>query len=97
MQEDPYLTVVRHRIRQARLVRGLRQEDVADLCEMPLRSYQRFEALKPDKGRFNPSLLTLRRIAGALEVGLEELVGEPSQKELTELTALPAKRIKRHR
>jgi transcriptional regulator with XRE-family HTH domain len=53
MPDEVFLTVMRKRIRQARLAKGLRQEDVAELTDMPLRSYQRFEA-RTETRLFNP-------------------------------------------
>ena len=82
MRNETYLSVVRHRIREARLARGLRQEDVAEAAGLQLRTYQRFEARKPEQGSFNPTLLSIRAIAQALGVELEVLAGEPSAQEL---------------
>jgi transcriptional regulator with XRE-family HTH domain len=82
VRDDTYLSVVRYRIREARLAQGLRQEDVADTAGLQLRTYQRFEALKAERGSFNPTLLSIRAIARALGVALDALDAEPSVQEL---------------
>ena len=95
MSEDPFLAVLRLRIRNARLAKGLRQIDVAEVLNVEQRSYQRFEAIKPDHGRFNPSVMMLRQIAVALQMTLSELVQEPSQDEIRQIQTLQPKRSRR--
>ena len=82
MRDETYLSVVRHRIREARLAQGLRQEDVAEAADLQLRTYQRFEALKAERSSFNPTLVSIRAIARGLGVELEALTVEPSAQEL---------------
>ena len=79
--EDSYLAVVRARIKAARIARGLRQDDAAELAGIEPRSYQRLEAANAQR-RFNPTLETLRAIAGVLGVTVSELTAEPSLDEL---------------
>jgi hypothetical protein len=55
---------------------------VAEAACLQLRTYQRFEALRAERGSFNPALLSVRAIARALGVALEALDGEPSVQEL---------------
>lgn len=88
MRDDIYLSVMRMRIREARLARKLSQEDMAERTELPLRSYQRFEA-KSEKRSFNPSLFNLLAVARAMKVDLAEFVREPM---IEEIEALEEKR-----
>ncbi len=81
MRDEAYLAVMRKRIRGARLAKGLRQEDVAERVNMPLRSYQRFEA-QHEKRLFNPTLFNLLAVARAIGVDLCEFTCEPSEAEL---------------
>ena len=82
MVEDPFFAVLRMRIRLARLAKGIKQEDIAERASLQLRSYARFEAVKPDRGRFNPTVGTLRLIATALELDLPALLQEPDESEV---------------
>jgi transcriptional regulator with XRE-family HTH domain len=82
VRDDSYLSVVRNRIREARLAQGLRQEDVAEAAGLQLRTYQRFEALMAERGSFNPTLVSIRAIARSLNVDLETLGAEPSAQEI---------------
>jgi DNA-binding XRE family transcriptional regulator len=79
--EDSYLAVVRARIKAARIARGLRQDDAAELAGIEPRSYQRLEAANAQR-KFNPTLETLRAIAGVLGVTVAELTAEPTVEEL---------------
>ena len=56
--------------RAARLARGLTQEDAADLVGVSAEFYARIE-----RGRTLPSVPTLLRIAGALSVSADALLG----------------------
>ncbi|MEX2536939.1 MAG: helix-turn-helix transcriptional regulator [Trueperaceae bacterium] len=95
MSDEDYLSVVRNRIQTARISKELRQEDMADLLGMSVRSYQRYEGASTLK-LFNPYLTTLRRIAVALEVDIARLVGEPSPRELEDLRTKPQRqRVRR--
>jgi transcriptional regulator with XRE-family HTH domain len=79
--EDDFVAVLRMRIRDARAKSKARQEDIAERVDMPVRSYQRFEAFQSVKP-FNPTILWLRRIAHALGTELSDLVREPTSEEI---------------
>lgn len=64
---DPF----RIRLREAREMRGLNKAELASRCGMHPSAISRFEA-----GHRNPSLASLRRIAHALEVTADFLLGE---------------------
>jgi transcriptional regulator with XRE-family HTH domain len=95
VSEDPFFAVLRMRIHMARLAKGIRQEDIAELAQLQLRSYARFEAIKPDKGRFNPTVRTLRMIAKTLDLELPELMHEPRETELALLEERIPARVKK--
>ena len=95
MTEAPFFAVLRMRIRKARLAKGIRQEDLAELAGLQLRSYARFEAVKPDRGRFNPTVRTLRIIAKALDLELPDLMHEPQESELRLLKQGASARVKK--
>lgn len=61
-------------IKRLRLNRGDSQEAVARRADISTGTYIRVE-----RGYNEPSLETLRRIAAALEVGIEELVAGPGR------------------
>jgi transcriptional regulator with XRE-family HTH domain len=81
-----FLRVVRLRIRKARLKKRLSQEETAELLGLPLRTYQILEM--EHAKRTNPSLETIMRISGQLEIPVGRLLAAPSPKELT--LAFPA-------
>jgi transcriptional regulator with XRE-family HTH domain len=83
MSDDLYLAVVRRRIQKARLAKNFRQEDVAEMLGISVRSYQRYEGESREKP-FNPYVTTLRRIALALDVDVAQIVREPSKGEVDE-------------
>jgi transcriptional regulator with XRE-family HTH domain len=85
--EDSYLAVVRMRIKAARIARGLRQDDAAELAGIEPRSYQRLEAANAQR-KFNPTLETLRAIAGVLGVTVAELTAEPTADELQAVSTI---------
>ncbi|HJB57566.1 MAG TPA: helix-turn-helix domain-containing protein [Candidatus Flavonifractor intestinipullorum] len=64
------------RIKQVRLSRGLTQAQLGARCHMADSAIRRYES-----GRGNPTFETLQRIADALEITVEYLVGGP-EKEL---------------
>ena len=80
--EAEFLSVVRLRITQARLKLGLTQEEAAGRCDLSVRGYQALEAVNA-KRRFNPGLVTLRRVALGLEIPLPTLVGDVAREELS--------------
>lgn len=96
MPHDAYVAVIKLRIRQARIERNLRQEDVAEQLHISLRSYQRFESQVADRP-FDPKLTSLLMIAEALDLDICELVRAPSWRELRqlELRTFPLERASR--
>ena len=84
MPYDARLAVIKLRIRQLRLEKNLRQEDVAEKLHISLRSYQRFESQASGKP-FDPKLTSLLAIAEALRVDICELVGAPNKRELRQV------------
>jgi transcriptional regulator with XRE-family HTH domain len=68
------------RIRQARKIANLKQEEVAERVDLTHRHYQRYEA--SSYPGFAMSLLTLRKIAKVLKTELSNLVAEPNDEEL---------------
>ncbi len=66
-----------------RKLKGITQEALAELTGLNVRTVQRIEA-----GEVDPRLYTLKSIADALQVNLEELLPEPTQHELNQLAVL---------
>jgi transcriptional regulator with XRE-family HTH domain len=81
--DEEYLAVMRKRIRDMRISKELRQEDVAERAGLSLQSYQRFEARSAR--RFNPTILKLRVIAKAIGLDISFLTAEPSRTEIQSL------------
>ena len=72
-------------IRQLREARGLTQEQVARLAELPRSTWASLES-----GAANPTLAVLSRVAHVLQVSLEELVAAPrAEAKLFPRDALP--------
>lgn len=92
--EDTYTQIIQLRISNARLKYRLTQEQIAEKAGMPVRSYQGLEGLRESR-QFNPTLLTLRRVAAALEIPLYELIQEPQPQELELLSAVLNNRVAR--
>jgi uncharacterized Tic20 family protein len=63
--------------------KGMTQEALAEITGLNVRTVQRIEA-----GEVDPRLYTLKSIADALQVNLEELLPEPTQHELNQLAVL---------
>ncbi|WP_276372460.1 helix-turn-helix domain-containing protein [Chryseolinea sp. H1M3-3] len=63
--------------------KGMTQEVLAEMTGLNVRTVQRIEA-----GEVDPRLYTLKSIADALQVNLEELLPEPTQHELNQLAVL---------
>jgi len=61
-----------HRIREARHLRGLTQERVAELSDFGKARISRLEA-----GFINPTMSTLKRIADVLDISVSELLKKP--------------------
>ena len=85
-----YKRVVRWRLRQLRLERNLRQDDVAERANLSLRRYQEFES---GRGAFNPTLDTLLKLAEALGAHLEELTRRPTEEELARSVEKDSRRV----
>jgi uncharacterized Tic20 family protein len=66
-----------------RKLKGITQETLAEETGLNVRTIQRIEA-----GEVDPRLYTLKSIADALEVSLEELLPEPTQHELNQIAIL---------
>jgi len=66
-----------------RKLKGITQENLAEITGLNVRTIQRIES-----GEVDPRLYTLKSIADALGVNLEELLPEPTQHELNQLAIL---------
>jgi transcriptional regulator with XRE-family HTH domain len=84
VSDDPYLAVIRARIKAARTARNLRQEDAAEAAGIELRNWQRLEAVNPAR-KFNPTLETLRAVSRITGVTVSDLTREPTLDELAAL------------
>jgi transcriptional regulator with XRE-family HTH domain len=84
---DPFLSVIRIRIKASRVQLKLRQEDAAEQAGIELRNWQRLEAFNPSR-KFNPTLETLRAVARVLNTSVSILTEEPTLEELRELKRL---------
>jgi uncharacterized Tic20 family protein len=71
------------KITHYRKLRGITQEVLAEATGLNVRTIQRIEA-----GEVDPRLFTLKSIADALDVNLEELLPEPTQHELNQIAIL---------
>ena len=76
-------TAIAKKIIHYRKLKGLTQEALSELTELNVRTIQRIEA-----GEVDPRLYTLKSIADALGVNLEELLPEPTQHELNQIAIL---------
>lgn len=92
MPENPLLDVLRYRIRQARVERGITQEEAAETVGLPLRSYQRFEGKAKS---FNPTLLNVHRITSSFGLSLDALLRPLSPEERPGFEAWVAPRVRR--
>ncbi len=69
-QDDgDFLIRIGQRIQEVRQTKGLTQIELSYRCEMERSNMRRIEA-----GGTNPTILTLKKIADALEVELDEIV-----------------------
>lgn len=66
-----------------RKLKGITQEDLAEACNLNVRTIQRIEAAEVD-----PRLYTLKTIAEALEVSMETFIPPPEEKDRGSLVAL---------
>lgn len=71
--------IFRERLREARKLRGYSQEELADKAKMPASSVAHFEG-----GTRKPSFESLRRLANALEVTTDYLLGRADNPEMAQ-------------
>jgi uncharacterized Tic20 family protein len=76
-------TAIAKKIVHFRKLKGITQESLAEVTGLNVRTIQRIES-----GEVDPRLYTLKSIADALDVNLEELLPEPTQHELNQIAAL---------
>jgi transcriptional regulator with XRE-family HTH domain len=76
-------TLIAKKIIHFRKLKGVTQETLAEITGLNVRTIQRIES-----GEVDPRLYTLKSIADALGVNLEELLPEPTQHELNQLALL---------
>lgn len=76
-------TAIAKKIIHFRKQRGITQEMLSEVTGLNVRTIQRIES-----GEVDPRLYTLRSIADALGVNLEELLPEPTQHELNQIAVL---------
>jgi transcriptional regulator with XRE-family HTH domain len=80
MNEEPSPSdIFRKRLREAREMRGYKQEQLAGLAKMPATTIAHFEA-----GTRKPSFDSLRKLAIALEITTDYLLGRVDDPELAE-------------
>ena len=71
--------IFRERLREARKLRGYNQEELAEKAKMPSSSVAHFEG-----GTRKPSFESLRRLANALEVTTDYLLGRADNPEMAQ-------------
>ena len=76
-------SAIARKIIHFRKLKGITQETLAEITGLNVRTIQRIES-----GEVDPRLYTLKSIADALGVNLEELLPEPTQHELNQLAIL---------
>jgi uncharacterized Tic20 family protein len=76
-------TAIAKKIIHFRKLKGITQETLSEVTGLNVRTIQRIES-----GEVDPRLYTLKSIADALGVNLEELLPEPTQHELNQIAAL---------
>lgn len=87
MADDPAANLALN-IKQLREARGLTQNQIAKAAGLPRPTWANLES-----GAANPTLSVLMKVAGALQVSLEELVGPPrAVARLYRATELPHRR-----
>ena len=70
--ESDVSTLLGRNVRHLREARGLTQAQAAKLAEIPRATWANMES-----GAANPTLAVLHRVAGALQVSIEELITTP--------------------
>jgi len=76
-------TAIAKKIIHYRKLKGITQESLSEICGLNVRTIQRIES-----GEVDPRLHTLKSIADALDVSLEELLPAPTQHELNQIAIL---------
>ena len=76
-------TAIAKKIIHFRKLKGITQETLTEVTGLNVRTIQRIES-----GEVDPRLYTLKSIADALDVNLEELLPEPTQHELNQIAVL---------
>jgi len=76
-------TAIAKKIIHYRKLKGITQEALSELTGLNVRTIQRIES-----GEVDPRLYTLKSIAEALSVSLEELLPEPTQHERNQIAVL---------
>lgn len=71
--------IFRERLREARKLRGYNQDELAEMAKMPASSVAHFEG-----GTRKPSFESLRRLANALEVTTDYLLGRADSPEMAQ-------------
>jgi transcriptional regulator with XRE-family HTH domain len=90
MTVDP-AEIFRERLRAARELRGMNQSELANQAKLPASSIAHFEA-----GARKPSFDNLRRLAAALKVTTDYLLGRTETPDLAHDTALAGDPLFRH-
>ncbi len=70
--DDPLAARLAKNVRQLREARGMTQQQMAELADLPRATWGNLET-----GTANPTLGVLHRVASALQVSLEELIATP--------------------
>lgn len=78
-EKTPPSEIFRHRLREARDLRGWNQGDLAAKAGMPASSIAHFES-----GSRKPSFDSLRRLANALEITTDYLLGRADEPDLAQ-------------
>jgi transcriptional regulator with XRE-family HTH domain len=68
-EEKQFLVSLGRRIRELRKSKALSQQEAADLCNAEKANLSRIES-----GKTNPTVLTIRKLAEALQVSLTEIM-----------------------
>lgn len=69
MTEDDFIVIVGKNIRKIRLAKGMKQVELAHLCDFETPNMRRIET-----GKNNLTLKSLYKIASSLDVKIEELI-----------------------
>ncbi len=85
---DQFAANLGHNIRKLREARGLTQQQMAKVAEIPRPTWANLES-----GTANPTLTVLVKVANALQVRVEELIGPPKASvKVYSADALPVRR-----